>query len=249
MRTAVTTRLVRTAALMVPVLMVTVVLLAAPSLAGGPTSVLLVVPGGGGATALYYDDPAYAELAGLLGADTGTTPAGDTSGDGHEAGTAVTVTWLIHDVAVWRVDRVYLGGGDGPWVATQVQYGGDISATPVSWQRPAEPKALLALFERLGLDLGGDGDRTALTGAQPSPETSAVAREALPAAQQPTPPPDRGVPWLMLAVASGAGALVAVAATLPLARRSGTRRSAVIDASGADAEAGWSPAEELVSQR
>ena len=29
------------------------------------------------------------------------------------------MTWLIHDVAVWRVDRVYLGDEGGPWIATQ----------------------------------------------------------------------------------------------------------------------------------
>ena len=32
----------------------------------------------------------------------------------HEEGAGVTLTWLIHDVQVWRVDRVYLGAEGGP---------------------------------------------------------------------------------------------------------------------------------------
>lgn len=265
MRPAVNARIARTAATTVAVAAAWLLAagLAAPAQAGGPTSVLLVVPGGGGTAALYYDEPEYAELARLIGADGESDPVRDATGGGHETGSAVTVTWLIHDVQVWRVDRIYLGGPDGPWVASQVRYDGDIWEVPVSWYRPAQPKALLALLERLGLDpTGGDGG-IPLTDAQPAPEPSPVERDAALAVQQETPAPDRDTPWLLLAVAALTGALVAVAATLPLARRAGIRTGKAVGATAHDeavtvvetpdvdthgTDAGWSPAEELVTR-
>ena len=266
MRTAVNALSAHAAAIMVAV--AAAWLLAAPAQAGGPTSVLLVVPGGGGTTALYYDDPEYTELAGLVGADYGAAPVRDNTGAGHGTESAVTVTWLVHDVQVWRVDRIYLGGTGGPWLASQVGYGGDLGELPISWHRPTQPKALLALLDRLGLDLtGGDGD-SPLTDAEPAPEPTQVERGAAPArpaAEQDAPAPDHGTPWLLLAVAGLTGALVTAVATLPQARRARLHRAAVVaakvqdepvtvaetaeaDIHGADSEARWSTAEELVTR-
>lgn len=234
--------------------------LAAPARAGGATSVLLVVPGGGGTAALYYDDPEYAELSRLVGADSGSDPTA-TTGGGDETASTVTVTWLIHDVQVFRVDRIYLGGPDGPWVASQVQYDGNIWDAPVSWHRPTEPKALLALLERLGLDPTGGSRGRSPTDAERAPQPAPVTREAASTARPETAVPRRGTPWLLLTVASLAGALVAVAVTLPLARRT-HNRAAAADATAADDHvaagpkevdaddaAAWSPTEELWSHR
>ena len=93
-----------------------------PAYAGGPTSVLLSVPGEGRTASLYYTDDAYEELADLVGAYDGTGTV-DGSGRSHETGTGVTLTWLIHDVTPWRVDRVYLQGDGAPWIASQVMEG------------------------------------------------------------------------------------------------------------------------------
>ena len=95
-------------------------LAAAPAAAGGPTSALLSIPGAGSTASLYYTDPEYDELAGLVGVNE---PSGTFDGQesgGHEYGAGITVTWLVHDVEPWRVDRIYLGGKDGPWISTQV---------------------------------------------------------------------------------------------------------------------------------
>ena len=56
----------------------------------------------------------------------------DGSGGSHESGATVTVTWMIHDVEPWWVDRIYLGGDGGPWIATQEKVGDDTgpSGTP-----------------------------------------------------------------------------------------------------------------------
>ena len=83
---------------------------AAPAAAGGPTSALLSIPGAGSTASLYYTDPEYDELADLVGvsrARAGRSTA--RSRAAHESGPGVTVTWLIHDVEPWRVDRIYLG--------------------------------------------------------------------------------------------------------------------------------------------
>ena len=77
----------------------------------------------------------------------------DESGRSHEAGTGVTVTWLIHDVEPWRVDRIYLAGDDGPWIATQEMLTGtgSIWDAPVVWHQPADGKELTLLLDSLGV--------------------------------------------------------------------------------------------------
>ena len=111
-------------------------LIAAPAAAGGPTSALLSIPGAGSTASLYYTDPEYDELADLVGV---SQPSGtfDTELGTHESGPGITITWLIHDVDPWRVDRVYLGGEDGPWISTQMASGNaSIWESPVRWHQP-----------------------------------------------------------------------------------------------------------------
>ena len=134
-------------------LTVTALLVAGPALAGGPTSVLLVVPGSGRTASLYTGNADYQKLGELVGAfdaasGTGTT---DPSANGRAFGSGVTVTWLIHDVHVWRVDRIYFDGG--PWIATQIvaNESGVIWDKPVVWHTATRGKELAALLDRLGV--------------------------------------------------------------------------------------------------
>jgi hypothetical protein len=81
----------------------------------------------------------------------------------------VTLTWLIHDVGVWRIDRVFLGAEGGPWISTQTDTDGTHQiADPPIWHRSADGKELTALLNRLGVGL---------TGVRPSPETHPAASE------------------------------------------------------------------------
>ncbi len=121
--------------------------------AGGPTSALLTVPGEGATASLYYTDPEYDELAGLVGLAAGDgVGTVDRSGQEHDKGPGIRVTWLIHDVTPWRVDHIYLEGEGAPWIATQTTGGtGNIWDAPVVWHRPDSPTELTALLGDLGL--------------------------------------------------------------------------------------------------
>jgi hypothetical protein len=81
--------------------------------AGGPTSVLMTIPASGRAGALHVANPDYDRLYAAVGTEaTGdpAPPSGLRSG-----GEEVRLTWLIHDMRVWRIDRVHLTGQDGIW--------------------------------------------------------------------------------------------------------------------------------------
>jgi hypothetical protein len=74
--------------------------------AGGPTSVLMTNPGLGRATALYVENAGYSRLEAAVGEEpTGEArpPSGMGSGDEE-----VRLTWLIHDMQIWKVNRVHL---------------------------------------------------------------------------------------------------------------------------------------------
>jgi hypothetical protein len=170
--------------------------------AGGPTSVLLASPQTDRAAALYNSDDAYQRLSDLLGEDPQPDPAPPPSDSGT---TYVTVTWLVHDVDVWRIDRAFLDTASGPWIVTQTADSADSTADDVSadlwpgqrggpgavWHRPADPGALLALFADLGLL--EPVDRPAVVQTVPAPPAAAA-------------PDERDSPWWW----AGAGALVGV---------------------------------------
>ena len=152
------------AALAVLTIMLISLLVAGPASAGGPTSVLLVVPGSGRTASLYTGATDYEALAALVGAfdSPGVAGTSDPSGTSHDVGTGVTLTWLIHDVQVWRVDRVYLDAKGGPWISTQsdISVSGTIWDIPPVWHTAARGKELEALLDRLGVspDPRGDGN-------------------------------------------------------------------------------------------
>lgn len=152
-------------------------LTAAPAAAGGPTSALLSIPGAGSTASLYYTDPEYDELADLVGV---SQPSGtfDTELGTHVSGPGITITWLIHDVDTWRVDRVYLGGEDGPWISTQLASGNaSIWESPVRWHQPQDGARLARLLDGLGLGTAAskNTDFEGVSGATEQDTTTAPA--------------------------------------------------------------------------
>ena len=190
---------------------------AGPAAAGGPTSVLLSVPGEGRVAALYYTDPAYGTLSDLVGVtDPGATPR---SGP-HETGDVVTLTWLIHDVQVWRVDRVNLDGQDAAWVETrQVLDEGSVWEAPASWHR-ADGR-LSTLVTRLLPDRGSPASPAgSVLDDLTSEDVPAAGAADLVGAADPAPADLSGAPSPRSTPAwAAAGALVGAALATVIVRR------------------------------
>ena len=203
------------------------VFLPATARAGGPTSALLVSPANQQAAALYTSDPEYDQLMMLLdepATGTSTTPAGTTPAP-SVAADYVTVTWLIHDVTVWRIDRIFLAGPAGePSIVTQTDNGDPAAtATPLGsgmfpgeqgndsalWHRSSDPAALIGLLTNLGL---------LNTGENPAVSDSSSTPIAVQAAVDP-PVRATGVWWAIGGVLIGAALMVLVVRYLPAARR------------------------------
>ncbi len=145
---------------------------------------------------------------------------------GHAYGAGVTVTWLVHDVEPWRVDRIYLGAQDGPWISTQVSDGsGSIWESPVLWHQPEQGKRLAGLLEGLGLgtEAAKDTSFDGVAGA-PVPESDDTVA-APPAATGPEPATAAESTWRNAGWAAGGllgGLLGGVLLTLAWTRRRST---------------------------
>ncbi|MGH3861799.1 hypothetical protein [Actinokineospora sp.] len=120
---------------------------AGPAAAGGPTSVVLTMPENQRATALYHTDSTYILLDGALSGGAAAAP--------YESNSYVTATWLIHDVDVWRTDRIYLTSA-GPVIESRTVRadGQGIWDVPASWHTSSSPKELMALLDSLKLTSG-----------------------------------------------------------------------------------------------
>jgi len=114
----------------------------APAQAGGPTSVLITDPTTGSASALYYTDNRYVELDRLL--QTGE-PIAEPAG--QLGATQFTVTWMIHDVQVWRFHTVYPDARGGPLVRTSAQDFETGTFEESTWIRPADGNAIASLLD------------------------------------------------------------------------------------------------------
>ena len=109
---------------------------------------LLVSPESTETAALYYSDKEYGELEQLLG-----TAAKGTRDKPPEAGLTaarqINVTWMVHDVTPWRLDRVYpVHKGRDVWIHTAANLGRTTNGT---WHRADHPAQLRALLKKLGL--------------------------------------------------------------------------------------------------
>lgn len=216
----------------------------APAAAGGPTSVLLVAPGTGETASLYASDDDYQALAGLVGAFGATAGEAVEGASPSPSGRTVTVTWLIHDVQVWRVDRVHLDAEGGPLVATQQALdASSVGQAPVVWIRPAAGKKLAELLDRLGLAGGGQAPGGGpVPGPQPGGER--LETEQTDAARPPVPAADdTGAPpavWVLL------GSLLGVALALAAPRIVAARRRTGGDVDRAP-DIDWAVTDELSS--
>jgi hypothetical protein len=189
-----------------------------PAAAGGPTSALLTVPGEGKTASLYYTDPEYDALAHLVGMNSSVTGTGeaDQSGVDHSTGPGVTVTWLIHDVTPWRVDRIYPEGQGAPWIATQVIVGETESIwdSPVVWHQPKSGDELMALLDKLGV---GEAARAAddFSGVAGAP----VASPPEPAADEPAATQPSGIAGIWWALGGLVAGVLATLLGMRLRRR------------------------------
>ncbi len=148
--------------------------------AGGPTSVLLVNPGSGRAAALYHTGDEYQRLVDAIrayGSDIGA--AERPASVPEHTNDAYRLTWLIHDMTIWRIDRVYATVDDGFWLETVVdENGGDPFARPGRWHRVVNAEALTAVLARTGVADGttseADADPVTTTAATTAPPGAGV---------------------------------------------------------------------------
>ncbi|MET9149854.1 hypothetical protein ABZX82_01025 [Streptomyces griseoflavus] len=138
---------------------------ASPASAGGPTSVLVVSPESEETASLYHSDQGYAELERLLG------PAGKgTRERPPEAVSAsarlINVTWMVHDVTPWRVDRVFMGDADKDvWIHTAAHPG---DAPNGLWHRAEHPRDVRTFLFALGV-MGETAGSGSAPGIYPGP--------------------------------------------------------------------------------
>jgi hypothetical protein len=184
--------------------------------AGGPTSVLMTNPGMGRASALHIDNADYGRLYAAVGEDV-TGDAQPPSGAG--SGAEVRLTWLIHDMQIWRIDRVHLTSQDGIWLETVIDLtdSGDVFDRPARWHRPKDEKALTAMLTAAGL----------LGNAPASSSTSAPDDTGITAASSAT-----SRPAAPIVAAAVGGLVVGAAGSLLIARRRPAAERARVTLSG-----------------
>ncbi|GAB3407239.1 hypothetical protein GCM10027569_18820 [Flindersiella endophytica] len=157
--------------------LVLLLLASGPAFAGGPTSVLLVSPGNGRTASLYTSEPAYGQLLSALG-ENPVAERGGPSWHSNPGTSQINVTWLVHDVSVWRVDRIVLDYNGTTWIETQ----GSLTETvdwdkPGIWHKAQDPAVVRALVTELGL--------VGKAVAKPQPTASVEPSAAPVAAQSP----------------------------------------------------------------
>ncbi len=148
--------------------------------AGGPTSVLIVNHSAHRATGLYYTEARYDELARAIGG-VGVRPSGSVSKPASvdlNGQPGIRLTWMIHDVSVWRIDAIYLTRTDGIWMNTLTDQGsGNLLDQPGRWHRPTNDEALLAVLKSAGI-LTSDPALEGVSSPQVSPAAVSTAAAA-----------------------------------------------------------------------
>jgi hypothetical protein len=166
--------------------------------AGGPTSVLIASPTAQRAAGLYYTESRYEELAQAIGGG-GDQPAGSLSQPASvdlDNETVVRLTWMVHDVSVWRIDGIYITRSDGIWVNTVT---GNLGDQHGRWHRPSNDAALLAVLKSAGIP----PSNAALEGDSSLQASPAAASTAV-AASGPSPAADSGTDCCRCGCAGGA---------------------------------------------
>ncbi|GAB2466245.1 hypothetical protein GCM10027162_71580 [Streptomyces incanus] len=138
---------------------------ASPASAGGPTSVLVVSPESEETASLYSSDEEYGMLERLLGPvgkGTRERPPDAASASAR----LINVTWMVHDVTPWRVDRVFLADmGQDVWIHTA----GHLAETPNGlWHRAEYPSDVHKFLFELGV-MGKTTGTGSAPGIYPAP--------------------------------------------------------------------------------
>jgi hypothetical protein len=179
--------------------------------AGGPTSVLIVNPSAHRATGLYYTEAPYDELARAIGGDEPSGSLSKPASVDLDGQPGIRLTWMIHDVSVWRIDGIYITGSDGIWISTLIDQGsGDLRDGPGRWHRPQNDAALLAVLKSAGVLASNAAPKS-----DSSPQASPAAASTVAAAGGPHPPQTPARTVAVVAVLAG---LVLGAAGLMLRR-------------------------------
>jgi hypothetical protein len=186
-----------------------------PASAGGPTSVLLVSPGRHATASLYTTDEAYARLLRMVGENPVADPAAPDV-HGGPGSDAINVTWLVHDVQIWRVDRVFTDAAGGPWIETVLlTEGGSAFEKPGVKHRATDPKELVALLS--ALKLLGESPPAAYDGAK-APVAKDQQQVSQPVATVAAERDVANIQWLWVLIGAAAG-VVLVIGFRPLVRR------------------------------
>ncbi|QIP88542.1 hypothetical protein GLX30_14550 [Streptomyces sp. Tu 2975] len=186
---------------------------------------LLTSPESGETASLYYSDQEYGTLTDLLG-PTGSdgTKERPPSLDMAVGTRQITVTWMVHDVDPWRVDRVYPGDDrDTVWIHTSTESGEEQG----TWHTAQRPGELVELLGELGL-MGEKSPSGAGAAGYPAPweqdagateeasagsaVTSAAADRLRPTAAS---TPTTGWWWSIPGLAAGAGLALLLRRLLP----------------------------------
>ncbi|MGC9535382.1 hypothetical protein [Streptomyces sp. UG1] len=189
---------------------------ASPASAGGPTSVLLVSPESTQTASLYRSDKEYEELDQLLGARGKGTRDKPPEANLTTA-RQINVTWMVHDVMPWRLDRVYPSHDEKDvWIHTAENLGNTANGI---WHRAEHPTRLRALLTKLGLmgKPSPEGNKgIAPSAGAPGTDEAAEGTEASPAQAAPGSEPgsgsgsDDGTDWWWALPGAAAGAVLAL---------------------------------------
>ena len=118
--------------------------------AGGPTSVIIVNPATGEAGALYINDTDYQVLHDALAPATGISVEWPAQLAQEPGRSAINITWLIHDVEVWRIDHVRIDL-KYVWVKTTTMAGAAPYQADGQWHVAAGAEAVIGVLDRLGV--------------------------------------------------------------------------------------------------
>jgi len=216
--------------------------------AGGPTSVIIVNPATGEANALYHDDADYQVLHDALAPAEGMSverPAQLAHGPGSSA---INITWLIHDVEVWRIDYVRIDL-KYVWVKTTTIAGAAPYDADSQWHVAAGAEAVIGVLDRLGVmsdellakggwDVNSSANEVAAAAGDGDAAAAAGDGDAA-GALQPTnsePPIVPAWQWLVAAAAGGlaVGAVARPAVAAYLRSRERGPRQRLVDLGAAD---------------
>ncbi|WP_344071286.1 hypothetical protein [Streptomyces crystallinus] len=117
--------------------------------AGGPTSVLIVSPESEQTAARYHSDADYSALMTLLGEPGQGVKERPPSLDAAMHSRQTNVTWMVHDMSPWRLDRVFTSDDSNTvWIHTAADLPRTFNGC---WHRAKRPAELRALLRKLGV--------------------------------------------------------------------------------------------------